>query len=508
MPDSTISRRLRWSGWIAVTFLLLLTVLVATPFLLTTRLANLALGQFLPDNRARIGSASLSLAGKLILRDVVINDSGGRARQPLATARKIDVGFGWRDLFARRLGWIRVIDVTLYARTDGHSQLSLIDLVYGLWRPSTGFRASPIWIGTIEIHGGIRQEGLIPREGAGSDLPMALQMIMSGDRARPSRHFTVDIGNSRQRPDQDSVKPSAGANPSAAASDSPFEMVADIEIESLAEGTRVVIHRLAAAHAALTLDADTLRNFVVTLPPEMHGRIETGLENLSASGTVDVSLPAKRDHLAGSIAFSGLRVRTIGDPKMALSVDDLAGAARIESNVGTALSLGDRAEAAQQLVEIDAGRCNKPFKLAGRALLGRGLGQAALLLEPDAKPVAFRPNIVQLLLARTEGELEVTRATGAVLGIGLELLQLLLQAAARRLGLPQLVTAVGKLLAELRDIARLAGKRLFGAVEALLERKTRLVEDGRPCLRLVDRHAHLLIVGRGGIKLLPDVIEL
>jgi hypothetical protein len=162
VPDSTISRRLRRSGWIAVAFLLLLTALVATPLLLTTRLANLALGRFLPDNRAHIGSASLSLTGRLILRDLVIHDSGVRAPQALATAREIDAGFGWRELFARKLGRIRANDVTLYARTDGHSQLSLIDLAYELWGPSTVSRAWPFWIGTIEIHGRIRQEGIIP----------------------------------------------------------------------------------------------------------------------------------------------------------------------------------------------------------------------------------------------------------------------------------------------------------------------------------------------------------
>lgn len=331
MPDSTISRRLRRSGWIAVTFLLLLMVLVATPLLLTTRLANLALGQFLPDNPARIGSASLSLTGTLILRDVVIHDSDVRARQPLATAREIDAGFGWRELFARKLGWIRAIDVVLYARTDGHSQLSLIDLAYELWRPSTVSRAEPFWIGTIEIHGRIRQEGLIPISAAKSDLPMALQMIMSGARTAPSRHLMVAIGSPHEG-GQDSVKAFPGANPPAAVGDSAFELVADVETHSLAGGTRVVIHRLAAARAVLSLDADTLRHFVTALPPEIHGRIEAGLANLSASGAVDLAVSGARDYLAGSIAFSGLRMRIAGDPKLTLSVDDLGGAARFESN--------------------------------------------------------------------------------------------------------------------------------------------------------------------------------
>jgi hypothetical protein len=356
MPDSTISRRFRWSVWIAVTFLLLFMVLAATPLLMTTRLANLALGHFLPDNRARIVNASLSLTGTLILRNVVIFDSGVRSQQPLAAAGEIDVRFGWRDLFARRVGSIRADEVMLYARSDDHSQLSLIDLAYELWRPSSVPRASPFWIGAMEIHGRIRQEHLIPGTEAQSDLQMALQMIMSGDRARPSRHLTIAIGNSRPGREQDTAKgsPAIGQR---ARNDSSFGMVADIDIQSLAEGTRVVIHRLSAAHAALTLDANTLRAFIATLPSEIHGQIETRLENLSALGTVDLSPPAKRDHLAGSVAFSGLRTRIAGDPKMTFSVDDLAGAARVESNlqplIGTSITF-ERLQAQNAKASIEA----------------------------------------------------------------------------------------------------------------------------------------------------------
>lgn len=356
MRDSTISKRLCSSGWIVLTFLLLLIVLVATPLLLTTRLANLALGHFLPDNRACIGNASLSLTGTLILRDVVIFDFGARSRQPLATAHEIDARFGWRDLFARRVGSIRADEVMLYARSDDHSQLSLIDLAYELSRPSTVSRASPIWIGTTEIHGRIRQEHLIPGTEAESDLPMALQMIMSDDRARPSRHLTIVIGSSGPGREQDTVKVSPAIE-QPARNDLSFGMVADLDTQPLVEGTRVVIHRLAAAHAALTLDADTLRAFMATLPPEIHGQIETRLENLSASGTVDLSSAAKRDHLAGRIAFSGLRMRIAGDPKMTLSVDDLAGAARVESNVqpliGMSITL-ERLQAQNAKASIEA----------------------------------------------------------------------------------------------------------------------------------------------------------
>jgi len=105
------------------------------PLLLTTRLANLLLGHFLPENRTHIGSASLSLTGTLILRDVVmIFDFSVRSRHPLATAREIDARFARKELFARKLGRIQADDVTVYARSDDHSQLSLVDLAYELWR--------------------------------------------------------------------------------------------------------------------------------------------------------------------------------------------------------------------------------------------------------------------------------------------------------------------------------------------------------------------------------------
>jgi len=186
---------------------------------------------------------------------------------------------------------------------------------------------------------------------------MALQMIMSGDRARPSRHFTIAFGNSALGRERDSVKVSPDAERPATVNNSSCKIVADIDTQPLAEGTRVVIHRLAAAHAALTLYAVTLRTFVATLPLEMRGKIETRLGNLSASGTVDLSPPAKRDHLTGSIAFSGLRTRIGGDPKITFSIDDLAGAARVESNlqplIGTSITI-ERLQAQNVKASIEA----------------------------------------------------------------------------------------------------------------------------------------------------------
>jgi hypothetical protein len=50
----------------------------------------------------------------------------------------------------------------------------------------------------------------------------------------------------------------------------------------------VVVHRLAASQVALTIEADTLRQYMAKLPPELQGRIETTLRSLWASGELDM----------------------------------------------------------------------------------------------------------------------------------------------------------------------------------------------------------------------------
>src|SRR5882672_1819882 len=50
---------------------------------LTTRLVNLALEQVFPANRPSVGSATLSFSGTLVLRDLLLHDTGPLARQPL-----------------------------------------------------------------------------------------------------------------------------------------------------------------------------------------------------------------------------------------------------------------------------------------------------------------------------------------------------------------------------------------------------------------------------------------
>jgi hypothetical protein len=100
VTDKLAKRRQRRLEAAAV-FLLVLAAILAAPFLLTTRLVNLALEQVFPANRPSVGSATLSLSGTLVLRDLLLHDIGPLARQPLVMAREIDAAFGWRELLSR-----------------------------------------------------------------------------------------------------------------------------------------------------------------------------------------------------------------------------------------------------------------------------------------------------------------------------------------------------------------------------------------------------------------------
>jgi hypothetical protein len=80
VTDKLAKRRQRRLG-VAAVFLLLLVAILAAPFLLSTRLVNLALEQVFPANRLSVGSATLSLSGTLVLRDLLLHDTG-----PLAGA--------------------------------------------------------------------------------------------------------------------------------------------------------------------------------------------------------------------------------------------------------------------------------------------------------------------------------------------------------------------------------------------------------------------------------------
>jgi hypothetical protein len=136
----------------AAVFLLLLAAILMAPFLLTAQLVYLALGQVFPASHMSVGSAVLSLSGALVMHDLVLHDTGELAQQPLVIAREVDVAFGWAELLSRR---IQANGVTVYARANGASQLSLLDLFPQKSQSGSPAEANrgllPIWIDTLHL---------------------------------------------------------------------------------------------------------------------------------------------------------------------------------------------------------------------------------------------------------------------------------------------------------------------------------------------------------------------
>ena len=305
------------------------------PFLLTTHLVRLALGQVFPASHLSVGSATLSLSGTLVLHDLVLYGTGELAPQPLVTAREVDVAFGWAELLSRQIRRIHANGVTVYARLNGPSHLSLLDLYFERF-PSGALAEShrdtlPMWIDTLNVQGMIHLEPMRGFVSASADWPLALQMTTSGDRMDPSRQFRMAIGETRQLPEKIPATPSVAAPEPPPSADAVFGLLMEVETQPAVGGTRVVVHRVAASQAALTIEADTLRQYLTKLPPELQGRIETSLRSLWASGELDLRGPAHGQQLVGSLAFAGVRVRVPGSSSVRLSFDDLAGTAKIDT---------------------------------------------------------------------------------------------------------------------------------------------------------------------------------
>jgi hypothetical protein len=352
MGDEPVKGRLRGLRWLAAVLLLLLTAALLAPFLLTTQLVRLVLGQVFPTNSPSVGSATLSLSGTLVLHDLVLHDTGALAQRPLVTAREVDAAFGWAEV-SPQIRRIRAEDVTVYVRSNGPSPLSLLNLLPGPPRePNRG--TVPLRIDALDVRGASHLEavrGFVPANG---EWPLRLRMTTSGNRLDPARRFRMVIGDSRQVPASN-----GDATASSPAPDAPFGLRAEVATQPAAGGTRVVLHRLAARQAALTIDADLLRQYVPELPPELEGRIETGVGNLWASGELDRQGPANGQQLAGSLAFAGLRVRVPSGSRVTLSLDDLAAAARIDTPVppgpGTTITIERlRARDTKASIEADA----------------------------------------------------------------------------------------------------------------------------------------------------------
>ncbi|MBI3328245.1 MAG: YdbH domain-containing protein [Nitrospinae bacterium] len=333
MSDQPEKRQVRRLTWIAAGLLLLLGATLVAPFLLTTQLVRLALGHVFPANRPSVGSAALSRSGTLALYDLVLHDSGALAQQPLVTARQVEVAFGWAALLSRQIRRIHAQDVTVYARSNGPSPLSLLDVLFerspsGL--PEESLRSTlPLWIDTLTVQGLIHLEPVRGFVAPNAEWPLGLHMTMSGDRMRPARQFRVAIGEARQVPEQIPAKPAVAAPEPTPRGDAAFGLRADVDTQPAAVGTRVVVHRLAARQAALTIEADALRRYAPELPADLHGPIAINLEALDVSGLLGSGTGGALG-FSGNIRLQDLSVHSPAGGTLGFALDRLTAAGSVE----------------------------------------------------------------------------------------------------------------------------------------------------------------------------------
>jgi hypothetical protein len=336
MCDAPEKRHVHRLRWIVAALLLLLAAMLMVPFLLTTPLVRLALGQVFPAGRLSVGRAALYPSGTLVLYDLVLHDTAALAQQPLVTARQVDAAFGWTAVLSRQLRRIHADGVIVYARPNSPSPLSLLDLLFERSTsspPTESPRGTlPIWIDTLNVQGIIHLEPIKGFVSAQADWPLALHMTMSGARMDPSRQFRIAIGETLQLPEEIPEKTSVAAPEPAPSTEAAFGLLTDVETQPAAGGTRVVVHRLAASQAALTIEADILRQSTTMLPAGLHGPIEIDLGALDVSGVIS---PGRGDvmGLSGHIRLQDLRVRSPAGGKHRFALDRLTAAASVESQL-------------------------------------------------------------------------------------------------------------------------------------------------------------------------------
>jgi hypothetical protein len=352
--------RLRKLREVAAVLLLLLAAISLALFLLTTPLTRLVLQQVFPAHTPSVGSTALSPSGTLILRKLELHDTGALAQQPLITVRELEVEFRWVELLSLRIRQLHAKDVAVYARSNDSSQLSLLALVFrsSPYDPATEFgHGTLLWIDTLNAQGMMHLEPVKGFGSASTNLPLVLHMSASGDRMAPSRQFRMTIGETQPLPDKISEKPSMTAPDLAPRADAVFGLRAEVDTQPAAGDTSRVVYRLVARHAALMLEADTLRRYVTKLPLELQGQIETSLGNLWVAGEVNQQKSEESKQLSGSLRFAGLRVHLPGSSPVTLSLGGMDGAARIDTPLppgpGTAITI-ERLQARNAKASIEA----------------------------------------------------------------------------------------------------------------------------------------------------------
>ncbi len=288
---------------------MILAAVAAAPFLFTTQLVALALRHTFPANDPSVDSAVIGPGGFLIVRGLVIHDTGKSAHQPLIAAREVRVTFEWRELLSRRIRYVAIDGLSMYARAAAGSEFSMLELVR---RRS---RANPPDIGTLDVSGTLHSEPIAGFTRTEYDWPVSLHMA-AGKAAR-SRLVTASIGDARRLAE-------SGANP--ATDKGGFGAFAQAEIQRTAAGPRLILHRLAVRKASLALASGTLRHLVPKVP-QFRGPITAALAALSASGEIGVQ--GRGAQISGRVDFSGARVLLTEDPRIKLVLHDAAGAAEV-----------------------------------------------------------------------------------------------------------------------------------------------------------------------------------
>jgi hypothetical protein len=362
MSETPTKSRLRKLKRVAVVLLLLLAAIALAPFFLTTPLARLVLRQIFPVHTPSVGSAALSLSGALILRKLELHDTGALARQPLITVREIKAEFRWVELLSLRIRRVYAKDVIVYARSNGPLQLSLLPLVFRSSPDSPtaefGHSALSLQIDTLSVQGMMRVESVRGFGSANANLPLVLNMTVSGDGMAPSQQLRLTIGETQSLPDKISEKPPMAAPELAPPVDAAFGLRAEVDTQPAAGDTSRVVYRLVARHAALMIEAATLRRYVAKLPAELQGDIDMSFGNLWVAGEVNQKKSAESKQLSGSLKFTGLRVHLPGASPVTFSLGGMDGAARIDTPLppgpGTAVTL-ERLQArnVKALIEAD-----------------------------------------------------------------------------------------------------------------------------------------------------------
>jgi hypothetical protein len=96
-------------------------------------------------------------------------------------------------------------------------------------------------------------------------------------------------------------------------------------------GADITFDHLAAGNCTAAIEAATLRRYLTGLPPEVQGRVETGIANFSTSGKLELGRGTNSNHLAGTLSLVALHARLSGISGTILNLDDLTGTARIDS---------------------------------------------------------------------------------------------------------------------------------------------------------------------------------